>query len=276
LLIPDFKTPSGAKARGHKIHVSVDEDPYTIGTFRPLMDLSRFESGDFDLDEGEETDIKPRQVPFHLRNGSLNPEPSPRRERNGPPVSFPHRLFPASGNEPIDESSTDSSTFAPTSLLGRTYSQRQRLQKEREAAANSDGPFITGPSLLNSVPTDSLRPKTGIPQSSDAPPQGLHHRTPSSATRRPTTAAGAGVHRSATHKHSPSKTGLGTEATRGRAGTVTKPLVDLTPQFKEAPQWSREGKGHGVAPPKGVPLVEVATGPQGPEMSGVPVLFRRE
>ena len=68
-------------------------------------------------------------------------------------------------------------------------------------------------------------------------------------------------------------------SSRPRAGTATRPLVDLTPQFKEAPQWSKEGKGHGVAAPKGVPLVEAATGPlgQGPtEMLGVPTIFRRE
>ncbi|KAI0205126.1 hypothetical protein F4808DRAFT_273841 [Astrocystis sublimbata] len=30
------------------------------------------------------------------------------------------------------------------------------------------------------------------------------------------------------------------------------PLVDLTPKFQEAPQWSKEGKGHGVKPPEGI------------------------
>lgn len=276
LLIPDVRTASGVKARGHKIHVSVDEDPYTIGTFKPLMDLSRFENPDPDSDGNEEDENRPRQIPFHLRNASPNPEPSSRRERYPPPVSYPRHLYPASGNEPIESSSMDSSTFAPTSLLGRTYSQRQRIQKEREAAADNDGPFVAGPSLLNSGPADSLRPKTGMPTSAGGPFQSPHKRTPSSATRRPTTSAGTGVHRSVTQKSSISRPAAGLEASRPRAGTVSKPLVDLTPQFKEAPQWSKEGKGHGVAPPKGVPLVEVATGPQGPELPGVPVLFRRE
>ncbi|EPE05376.1 hypothetical protein F503_02115 [Ophiostoma piceae UAMH 11346] len=40
---------------------------------------------------------------------------------------------------------------------------------------------------------------------------------------------------------------------------LPQPLVDLTPKFQEAPQWSREGKGHGVRAPKGAHLVDLAT-----------------
>jgi len=39
------------------------------------------------------------------------------------------------------------------------------------------------------------------------------------------------------------------------------PLIDLTPTFKEPPQWSRENKGHGVQAPQGMKLVDLATGP---------------
>ncbi|CAK7221789.1 hypothetical protein SEUCBS140593_004685 [Sporothrix eucalyptigena] len=38
------------------------------------------------------------------------------------------------------------------------------------------------------------------------------------------------------------------------------PLIDLTPKFQEAPQWSKEGKGHGVRAPVGTAhLVDLAT-----------------
>jgi hypothetical protein len=55
------------------------------------------------------------------------------------------------------------------------------------------------------------------------------------------------------------------------------PLLDFTPQFKEPPQWDKTGKGHGVAPPTGVPLVEVATTPDNP-LADIPraTLLRRE
>ncbi len=39
------------------------------------------------------------------------------------------------------------------------------------------------------------------------------------------------------------------------------PLVNLTPKFQEAPQWSTEGRGRAVRAPPGVALVDLATGP---------------
>jgi hypothetical protein len=232
--VSDVRMALGQKVLGHKVQVSVNEDPYTIGSFSPLIDLARFEKI---ADQDEDDEMSPRQVPFHLRNGSPNLEPQTRRYP--PPVSYKRGL----GNEPTD------SAFAPTSLLGRTYSQRQRAQQERDQTFDANGgPFIPGPSLLNSD-----RPKTGV--AGDRTSQ-IRQRAPSIATRRPTT---SGVHRSGTQKAPPT------------------PLIDLTPKFQEAPQWSKEGKGRGVVPPSGVPLVEVATGPQGPEVNHpLPVLFRRD
>jgi hypothetical protein len=56
-----------------------------------------------------------------------------------------------------------------------------------------------------------------------------------------------------------------------------KPLLDFTPQFKEAPQWDKTGKGRGVAPTLGVPLVETATTPAS-GLDDIPksTVFRRE
>ncbi|TVY55654.1 hypothetical protein LSUE1_G009530, partial [Lachnellula suecica] len=45
----------------------------------------------------------------------------------------------------------------------------------------------------------------------------------------------------------------------GMTSGMPKPLLDFTPQFKEAPQWDRSKKGKGVKGVEGVPLVEVAT-----------------
>lgn len=265
--VPGVRTRSGnAVIPGHKLKISVDEDPYTIGSFQPFMDLDRF--GSTDADPNDETDDeRPRQIPFRLRNSMAQPEPPMRRERHPPPVSY--RVPPSADN--------DSSTFAATGLLGRTYSQRQRAQKEREIAHEaSSGPFVSGPSLLNSSETITTRPKTSAipnpasnsndttnnlslfppPSLSQPQTQATHKRTPSSATRRPQTSAGP-------------------QRTPTQRRQETKPLIDLTPKFVEAPQWSKEGKGHGVMAPNGVPLVEVAGGRNG-EGTGLGVLFRRE
>ena len=210
----------GTKAGpSHKMKVSVDESPYTIGSFTPLINLDRFDaSQDPNYDSEEEN--RPRQIPFHLRNSISFPSQR-ESKRHPPPVSY--RLPPEAEEE-----------FASSGLLGRSYSQRQRMQKEhQQTAAAQNGPFVDGPSLLNSNPGAS------------APPAQAHHRTLSLKSKRPETAAGpiiaSGVQRSPSQKQKP------------------KPLLDFTPQFKEAPQWDKSGKGHGVKPVEGVPLVEVAT-----------------
>jgi hypothetical protein len=196
------------------------------------MNLDRFGSLDENYDSDEEN--RPRQIPFHLRNSvSLSPLPDRREsKRHPPPVSY--RLPPEAEEE-----------FSSSGLLGRTYSQRQRIQKEKEAAANvPQGPFVDGPSLLNGG--------------------GMGHRRTlsmkSTRTKRPETSAGQGV-------------GL----QRGPSQMKPKPLLDFTPQFKEAPQWDKTGKGHGVAPPEGVPLVEAATTPES-GLADIPkaTVFRRD
>jgi hypothetical protein len=197
-----------------------DENPYTIGSFTPLFDLDSFAEGS---DESSDDNV-PRQVPFHLRNSiSFSPEVSRRESRrHPPPVSY--RLPPDADSE-----------FTSTGLLGHTYSQRQREQKTKESA-QSNGPFMDGPSLLN----------------------GGTQRTASMAsTKRPHTSGDA--------------------LQRSSSRSKPKPLLDFTPQFKEAPQWDRTHKGRGVAPIMGLPLVETATTPA-TGLDDIPksTVFRRE
>lgn len=222
-----------SSVRAHKVKISVDESPYTIGSFKPLLDLGRFESPPSNdegkaEEEGEKEDDEPRQVPFHLRNGQKTLQ---RRERHPPPVSLTRHNLPASGNEPITSLSSDEA-FSPTGLLGQTYSERQRAQKERDTASQSnEGPFISGPSLLNNTSlVDTRRPRLSLDNE-----EGLG-RTMTMKSKRPDTSAGP--------KHG-----------------GPKPLIDLTPKLPEAQQWSQQGKGRGITKPAGVPLVEVAMKP---------------
>jgi hypothetical protein len=221
-------------SRTHTIKVSVDEDPYTIGTFAPLLDMDRFDDSkpkhdslerEYASDEGSQ----PRQVPFHLRNSvSLSPMPArTESKRHRPPNAY--RAPP--GEE----------EFSSGGLLGRTYSQRQKAQKDREAAGQAIGGFVEGPSLLNGTATS--RPERTLSMRST--------RT----TKRPQTSI---------------------EPTSG----MPKPLLDFAPVFKEAPQWDKKGKGHGVKPVVGMPLVNVATTPEDVNnmmnMQPVQTLFRRD
>jgi hypothetical protein len=218
------RRPATKAGPTHKVKASVDEDPYTIGSFKPLMNIDRFSSpsdAQKSPDYDSEDENRPRQIPFHLRNiVSLDPLPSRREsKRHPPPVSY---RLPAEADE----------EFASSGLLGRSYSQRQRAHKDREVGLRTTtNPFVDGPSLLNGA-----------------------------ELQRPETSAGpGGFQRSGSKREKP------------------KPLLDFTPQFKEAPQWDKTGKGHGVPAPCGVPLVDVATTPE-TGLDDIPkgTLFRRE
>lgn len=237
-----IKRPSQPNQSRHAPQISVDENPYTIGSFKPLGILERFNPDD---DYDSEEDYRPRQIPFHLRNSVNLSAPSRRESRRYPPNSY--RPPP---NEPEDTEGD----FAPSGLLGRTYSQKLKAMQERNEA---EGPFVEGPSLLNHVAAPPQPPTT----------RDGHQRTLSMrSTNRP---------RAGTMTQRPEAGG------RERTMTLTgqKPLVDLTPKFEEAPQWNKAGKGHGVQAPQGLPLVEIAGSTRNDHVNPVPKLptvFRRD
>lgn len=189
-------------AQTHRINVSVDEDPYMIGSFKPLLDMDRFDRSE--ADDSMTEDEKPQQVPFHLRNVVENVStiaPLPHLAKERAPVAY---RAPPQGHQ-----------FASDGLLGRTYSVRQKAQQERENSLKN-GSFTGGPTLINSSRTMSMPTKSKYPET-----------------------ANTGIQRSPSSKK-------------------PKPLLDFTPQYEEAPQWNKRGKGHGVAAPTGALLVEAA------------------
>ncbi|KAK6596722.1 hypothetical protein H4I96_09374 [Botrytis cinerea] len=174
-------------ARTHRVNVSVDEDPYMIGSFKPLLDMDRFDKSEAD-DSTE--DERPLQVPFHLRNTStIAPLPRPVKER--PPIAY---------RAPPQEDQ-----FASGGLLGRTYSVRQKAQQDREYSLKN-GSFTDGPTLIN-----------GSAQSR--------------AMSMPTKAKRLEVANAAN-----------TSLSRSPSSRKTKPLLDFTPQFEEAPQWNKKAR----------------------------------
>ncbi|EZF79026.1 hypothetical protein H105_00020 [Trichophyton soudanense CBS 452.61] len=147
-----------------------------------------------------------------------------------------------------DDSLSEEQPFAPTGLLGRTYTQRHKamLDREKEQHAQPDeGPFISTGLLSNmhhhqgpASPVSNHFPDQQYHQHQQQHPH--YHPSRSNTTAadpRPTTTSS----RSKSTRHPP------------------KPLIDLTPTYKEPPQHAR--KGRGVTPIQGLPLVESATGP---------------
>ncbi|KAI9852008.1 MAG: hypothetical protein M1838_002131 [Thelocarpon superellum] len=170
----------------------------------------------------------------------------PPRERRAPPISFPKKLTKAHSEGSRPETSdgehlihaiappAGEATFAPNSLLGRTYSQRQETLYQREMTAKEEGPFIDGPSLLrNSSLAQRDRSST--------------HSSHRSAVDSPA------VH---TIGSTPSRY----QPTPSRTPSQPRPLVDLSgAEHRELPHHQKKGRGYVVdhVPPGG--LVDAAT-----------------
>jgi hypothetical protein len=160
------------------------------------------------------------------------------RGHGPPPTSYPQDL-PLDHDEDNERlvqgvmpAEVEAATFAPSGLLGRTYTQRQNAMREREdrEKRSMQDPF-TGVGLMG---TGSLH--------QDSNP---NSRT-NTMTRPPdTTLFNRSQPLNQFNSHDQN----------------TKPLVDLTPVFAEPPQHSKKGKGHGVRVEPGMQLIEGATGP---------------
>ncbi|PNS16497.1 hypothetical protein CAC42_231 [Sphaceloma murrayae] len=225
---PDpFKTApvrgQSTKQSAHSPDLSL-ESHYQLGSFKPLIDTDKM---DFQAAPAAEDVTRPAKPVTRTAS---------KRERKQPPVVLPPQQL--SENEPlvnlldkrasVDEARS-SGTFAATGLLGRTYSQRQRdiaAREAKDAAANQA--FISGPSLLN------------------APESSLPRRNPS--TRRDRTSVDL------SRQTSTRRDRTSVDLSRNPSTRVPqKPLIDLTPTYREPPQHARKGRGF-------VPSASNATG----------------
>lgn len=123
----------------------------------------------------------------------------------------------------------EDATFAPTGLLGRTYTMRQQSQRDRDAAASKERPPTSG---------------HGHGHGGRAAPTSIEEGGPS-------------------HTAYPSPNDK--NSTRKRSASLAqkpKPLLDFSnPEFREAPQHVRKGRGYVPEQPLPGGLVEAATSP---------------
>ncbi|KAF1998154.1 hypothetical protein P154DRAFT_469810 [Amniculicola lignicola CBS 123094] len=199
---------------------------YQLGTFSPLIDFDSFGK------EPKETTYQPGSLPDDAPLGKLNTRTMHARKmstraKGPPPLSYAlgtSEAPPPTANRQnslqSSSSQSDGDTFASGGLLGRTYSQRQRVMQDREK--KSSGPFTEGPNLLNN--NDS-----GLGRRSSV--RSTHQRSSSDVQR------------------------------SGSTRLMPKPLIDLTPQYKEPPQHALKGRRY-VPEGSAGPLVESATSPE--------------
>lgn len=208
---------------------------YQLGTFTPLIDFNQFDKNlehikDSVAHPGETAHARVDTKTLHARKMSARVKGPPpvaynrgglSNEDSVPPTGRTNSLTQSSSSDPEGE------TFAPGGLLGRKYSQRQRAVQDRER--KESGPFTDGPSLISNMDymaAQSTGNDSGLNRNASV--RTTHLRTSSDIQR--------------------------SVSTRGKM----KPLVDLTPQYREPPQHARKGKGY--VPEAGAgPLVENAT-----------------
>lgn len=241
----------------HQKAPSTDSIPYQIGSFRPLLPPGHFQSDLFATDRPHTSSAEAPPVPvqsLHARKMSI-------RARCAPALAVPNQCTedtlvvnpkpaiqssPRTGAPPLQ--TLEATTFAPTSLLGRTYSHRQKTQFERgisSKATNAATPFAD---LLDG---QSDQPMPAFTDTSERP---TLNRT---ATARSARKRSVGPKRIPAQHQKP------------------KPLIDLSPEYKEAPRHTR--RGHGVIPlqiPHGG-LVDVATSPEVPVPIPPAIAWRR-
>lgn len=244
---PKKKTVGHVKVDGHKVRVSVDETPYSIGAFEPLLDLGRF---DKPLDEfGKDWIPDPRKSTLIQEARMANDSKS------------------GGGAPKLD---VDNSAFAAGSLLGDSYEKKKQEQKDREKAdkqkatdsAVIDGPFTDGPSLLHGAGgTKSGTSPPTTPASAKAPgrtepagwfPSAVEHSARNRSTPSP--------------QNPPRQTRDQVRHHRRRPANLPPPLVSLTPKphdmgSQRSPHHHHQHHRPGgrARVPRGTTLVDLAT-----------------
>ncbi|CAJ2507241.1 Uu.00g084270.m01.CDS01 [Anthostomella pinea] len=286
------KSINVAAMDGHHLRVSVDESPYSIGPFEPLLDMKRFDKrlsqfGKDFLPPVPDASTMPKRIPTQHRR--------PSKDGGG------------KTDQPLIGTIKSASDEAFTGgLLGEGYNERKQSLAEAGNGARTTAAaaaFTEGPSLLNrpaepDTPTDkpespswfpsamehtakqrtsssAVRPNTsaGVMHTSRRPSFSASSRPPlpppisNSSSSRPTTQGRDQRHTatsppvSYSHPHPSHPSQHPNPLASQPIGSIShsnrrerpKPLVNLTtPTFQEPPQWSKENKGRGVQAPEGM------------------------
>lgn len=169
-----------ASANGVSLRVSIDEEPYKLGEFEPLLDMKRFDKrlshfGQDFVPVAPDVSTMPK-LPAHLNKGP----------KEGPPELLLGDLKSASD-----------AAFTGNGLLAGDYEERKAAQAAaaKEAKNNNPfaldalGPFTAGPSLLN----QHTETRNGQPESPSWFPSAIAHSAKSrdvSERARPSTSGG--------------------------------------------------------------------------------------
>jgi hypothetical protein len=194
----------------------------SVGSYYQLGSFKPlFDLDSFGKDVDAATAARGEPLPARADTHAMHARKMSTRLKNPPPMAFNRSgLVNEVPSPDVDrtDSITQSTGFASASLLGDVYAQRQRALQERDKPPS--GPFTEGPSLINNM---------GNMAQTSTNDSGLARKS------------------SVRSNYGPSSSDM-----------KPRPLVDLTPQYREPPQHRNKGKG--FAPEAGTgPLIENAT-----------------
>ncbi|KJR89085.1 uncharacterized protein SPSK_05891 [Sporothrix schenckii 1099-18] len=218
-----------------------------IGDFDPTLDLDRSEPP----------------------AAAATPDPRTRslRTKDDPSIFTPGGLL---GNSHDTRRRADSSATQASSVRDRERHHHQSSNgsfKGLSAAVDNEAPWFPSASEHTAQQrTNSIRegtPSSSRPQSTEDIPLGLQFpQLLQQQQQQQRLERDASMSRSRSVRRTMASTAAASQQPSAPPvpPNMPAPLIDLTPKFKEAPQWSKEGKGHGVRAPVGTAhLVDLAT-----------------
>jgi hypothetical protein len=239
---PDTTEKDGGISTSFTAHAHKKMDStsshYQLGSFKPLMDAEQIGRRPSQRQapraalvasaDDKEAQLENNTAPTRRPSTRRQQLPAKTKLADDEPLVNLAKRTTAEERRPSDHSQPEE--IAPTGLLGRSYSQRQREASARNQLSVADN------NLTRQVSADGLRRQT--------------------STRRNAAAArqGGDLGRSSS-----------TRANQGPGGH--KPLVDLTPQYPEPPQHNpKVPMGRGYQPDNIGPggLIDAATSPEDP------------
>ena len=222
----------------HRLKVSVDETPYTIGAFQPLVDMSRFDKPieefgkDFIISSPKLVQKKdsPKQDSAKQDGSKQMPIKKSKvlTKENPQPASAP-------------QTAQGDANFAAGSLLGDAYENRKNEEKPAQLRAKDEGPFTGGASLLSgssvrspgSTASEKPEPASWFPSASEHTARARSHSV-----------------------HTSKRTGDAPRAPRSKQ----QPLLNFNTNPQPTQNQQRFDRGHGVKVAGGAPLINFATG----------------
>lgn len=279
---------STENAQTHRVQDSVGSH-YQLGSFKPLIDLEVFErpgnsrlneepaftksANQFDVNVSPErrtSTVRRNHAPGAInqkaqlkddeplanlaRTGSLTKRSvaAGRQLKDNEPLANIQRAGSLNKRSVAAERRAEPTDFKNNGLLGRQYSQRRKEIAERDAQLEC--PWTAGPNMLNG----------GIDgRDDDLAGDGVRRQT---STRRQIHSS-SGVKRSTSNRdRERGHNSSGLHRAESLSRQKPKPLIDLTPEYREAPQFSKKNMGKGFVPEStgGGALIDSATSPEDP------------